>query len=177
MTRRSKIDLAASFGYFDAAVARDREAPPWLMRCGFFAMIQITYCHPIAATRTPLMQARSPGRQLRLRVSASMGMSEFYGGRDDRQAIATIHRAIDRGITRFDTADMYGRNEEPLGRAVRSARERLVVATKFGVLRVADGVCLGINGRPDYVRSRARPVCVVWALKSSTSTTSTVWIP
>jgi len=105
------------------------------------------------------MQTRSLGRQSRLQVSAlglgCMGMSEFYGGRDDKQAIATIHHAIDRGIALFDTADMYGvgGNEELLGSAVRDARKRPVIATKFGVLRGADGTFLGINGRPDYVRS------------------------
>jgi aryl-alcohol dehydrogenase-like predicted oxidoreductase len=106
-----------------------------------------------------LMQTRSLGRQSRLQVSAlglgCMGMSEFYGGRDDRQAIATIRHAIDRGITLFDTADMYGigRNEELLGRAIRDARDHLVIATKFGVVRGADGAFLGLNGRPDYVGS------------------------
>jgi aryl-alcohol dehydrogenase-like predicted oxidoreductase len=106
-----------------------------------------------------LMQTRSLGRQSRVQVSAlglgCMGMSEFYGGRDDRQAIATIRHAIDRGITLFDTADMYGigRNEELLGRAIRDARDHLVIATKFGVVRGADGAFLGLNGRPDYVGS------------------------
>jgi len=106
-----------------------------------------------------LMQTRSLGRQSRLQVSAlglgCMGMSEFYGARDDHRAIATIHHAIDRGITLFDTADMYGigHNEEILGRAVRETRDHLVIATKFGVMRGADGAFLGLNGRPDYVRS------------------------
>jgi aryl-alcohol dehydrogenase-like predicted oxidoreductase len=101
------------------------------------------------------MRTRSLGRQSRLQVSAlglgCMGMSEFYGARDD----ATIHRAIDRGITLFDTADIYGigHNEELLGRAVRETRDHLVIATKFGVLRGADGAFLGLNGRPEYVRS------------------------
>jgi aryl-alcohol dehydrogenase-like predicted oxidoreductase len=105
------------------------------------------------------MQTRSFGRQSRLQVSAlglgCMGMSEFYGARDDNQAIATVRHAIDRGITLFDTSDMYGagHNEELLGRAVRDARDQLVIATKFGVVRGADGAFLGLNGRADYVRS------------------------
>jgi aryl-alcohol dehydrogenase-like predicted oxidoreductase len=107
----------------------------------------------------PSMQIRSLGRQSGLQVSAlglgCMGMSEFYGGRDDNQAIATVRHAIDRGITLFDTADMYGigHNEELLGRAVRDVRDQLVIATKFGVMRRPDGALLGLNGRPDYVRS------------------------
>jgi aryl-alcohol dehydrogenase-like predicted oxidoreductase len=105
------------------------------------------------------MQTRSLGRQSGLQVSVlglgCMGMSEFYGGRDDNQAIATLRHAIDRGITLFDTADIYGigHNEELLGRAIRDVREHLVIATKFGVMRGADGAFLGLNGRPDYVRS------------------------
>ena len=84
-----------------------------------------------------------------------MGMSDFYGGRDEAEAIATIHRAVELGVTMLDTADMYGvgRNEELVGRAIRDRRERVVIATKFGNVRAADGTPLGINGRPDYVRS------------------------
>jgi aryl-alcohol dehydrogenase-like predicted oxidoreductase len=84
-----------------------------------------------------------------------MGMSDFYGGRDEAEAIATIHRAVELGVTMLDTADMYGvgRNEELVGRAVRDRRERVVLATKFGNVRAADGTPMGINGRPDYVRS------------------------
>ncbi|MFO7181462.1 MAG: aldo/keto reductase [Pseudomonadota bacterium] len=86
-----------------------------------------------------------------------MGMSEFYGPTDEAESIATIHRAIDLGVNFFDTADMYGpfKNEELLGRAIRGKREGLVIATKFGNVRGADGSFLGINGRPEYVRSAA----------------------
>ncbi len=84
-----------------------------------------------------------------------MGMSEFYAGRDDGESRATIELAIERGVTMFDTADMYGvgRNEELLGAAIAGKREGLIIATKFGNKRGADGAFLGIDGHPDYVRS------------------------
>jgi aryl-alcohol dehydrogenase-like predicted oxidoreductase len=84
-----------------------------------------------------------------------MGMSEFYGTGDDAESIAVIHRALDLGISFLDTADMYGvgRNEELVGRAIEGRREEVVLATKFGNVRGPKGERLGINGRPDYVRS------------------------
>jgi aryl-alcohol dehydrogenase-like predicted oxidoreductase len=83
-----------------------------------------------------------------------MGMSDFYGGRDENEAIATIHRAVERGVTFFDTADVYGfgQNEELVGRAVRDRRDRVLLATKFGMVRASNGTFLGANGRPEYVR-------------------------
>ena len=103
------------------------------------------------------MKMRKLGSQ-GLEVSAlglgCMGMSEFYAGRDDAESVATINRALDLGVTFLDTADMYGvgANEELVGRVVRERREWVVVASKFGNVRGADGAFLGINGHPDYVR-------------------------
>jgi aryl-alcohol dehydrogenase-like predicted oxidoreductase len=85
-----------------------------------------------------------------------MGMSEFYGPGDDAESVATIHRALDLGITLLDTADVYGphTNEELVGLAIKGRRDEVVVATKFGIMRdPGDTSRRGVNGRPDYVRA------------------------
>jgi aryl-alcohol dehydrogenase-like predicted oxidoreductase len=84
-----------------------------------------------------------------------MGMSQSYGTPDDQESTATIHHAIDRGITMLDTADMYGggTNEELVGRAIAKRRNEVILATKFGNMRQPDGRFLGVNGRPEYVQS------------------------
>ena len=84
-----------------------------------------------------------------------MGMSEFYGTGEEDESIATIRRAIDLGVKLLDTADMYGpfTNERLVGRAIEGRRNEVNVATKFGIQREEDGTWVGINGRPDYVRS------------------------
>jgi aryl-alcohol dehydrogenase-like predicted oxidoreductase len=83
-----------------------------------------------------------------------MGMSEFYGDGDDAESLATLHRALDLGVTFLDTADMYGpfRNEELVGKAIAGRRDQVVLATKFGIERRPDGTRVGVNGRPEYVR-------------------------
>lgn len=102
---------------------------------------------------------RTLGSTSPLTVSAiglgCMGMSEFYGDGDPQEATRTIQRALDLGITLLDTADMYGpfTNEELVGRAIAGRRDEVQLATKFGNERLADGTRLGVNGRPEYVRS------------------------
>ncbi len=103
------------------------------------------------------MEKRRLGRE-GLVVSAQglgcMGMSDFYGDRNEEEAIRTIHRALELGITFFDTADMYGpfTNEELVGKALKGRRDAVVVATKFGNQRSVDGQFIRINGTPEYVR-------------------------
>ena len=105
------------------------------------------------------MQKRKLGRQ-GLTVSAQglgcMGMSEFYGARDEAESIATLHRALELGIDFLDTADVYGpcTNEELLGRALRGRRDRVVLATKFGIVRdPKNAMARAISGKPEYVRA------------------------
>jgi aryl-alcohol dehydrogenase-like predicted oxidoreductase len=105
------------------------------------------------------MQTRRLGTQ-GLEVGAiglgCMGMSDFYGPRDEAEAIATLHRALDLGVTMLDTADVYGphTNEELVGKALRErSREAVVVATKFGIVRGTDPTARGVSGRPEYVRA------------------------
>jgi aryl-alcohol dehydrogenase-like predicted oxidoreductase len=84
-----------------------------------------------------------------------MGMSEFYGAGDEATSVSVIHRALDAGATFLDTADMYGpfTNEVLVGKAIAGRRDQVVLATKFGNERTADGGSKGVNGRPDYVRA------------------------
>src|SRR5271168_582506 len=103
------------------------------------------------------MQQRKLGTQGR-KVSAiglgCMGMSAFYGPRDESESVATLHRALDLGVNFFDTSDVYGphTNEELVGRALKPHRNQAIIATKFGIAYSSDGT-RSINGKPDYVRA------------------------
>ena len=105
-------------------------------------------------TRTLGRSGKKDGGENGLQVSAlglgCMGMSDFYGPASQDEAVATIHQALDRGVTFLDTADIYGpfTNELLVGRALRGRRDGVVLATKFGNVRAEDGRFLGVNGRP-----------------------------
>jgi aryl-alcohol dehydrogenase-like predicted oxidoreductase len=103
------------------------------------------------------MQRRRLGQGLEVAAQGlgCMGMSDFYGDRDDAESLATIYRALELGVDFLDTADMYGpfTNERLVGAAIKGRRDDVTVATKFGNERAADGTFLGVNGRPEYVRA------------------------
>jgi aryl-alcohol dehydrogenase-like predicted oxidoreductase len=107
---------------------------------------------------TPTLTTRTLGVSAPLTVSTMglgcMGMSEFYGTSDEAEATATIHRALDLGVTFLDTADMYGpfTNEQLVGKAIAGRRDEVQLATKFGNERLPDGTRVGVNGKPEYVR-------------------------
>jgi aryl-alcohol dehydrogenase-like predicted oxidoreductase len=104
----------------------------------------------------PTVALGSEGLRVSRQGLGCMGMSEFYGTGDDAESIATIHRALELGVTLLDTADMYGphTNERLVGRAIAGRREQVVLATKFGIVRDPDNrSARGVNGSPEYVRS------------------------
>ena len=109
----------------------------------------------MASAASKIRRLGSQGLQTSAIGLGCMGMSEFYGPSDEKQSVATIHRALELGITMLDTADMYGpfKNEELVGRAIKGKRDRVVIATKFGNVRDAkDPTKRSINGKPEYVR-------------------------
>src|SRR3954454_12427650 len=115
-----------------------------------------TVSHASSTVEENRMKTRTIGQ---LTVSAlglgCMGMSEFYGDGDEQESIATIHEFLDTGGSLLDTADMYGpfTNEELVGRAIAGRRDDVVLATKFGNERRADGSRVGVNGKPEYVHA------------------------
>jgi aryl-alcohol dehydrogenase-like predicted oxidoreductase len=96
----------------------------------------------------------SQGLEVSRQGLGCMGMSEFYGEADEAESVATIHRALELGVTLLDTSDIYGpfTNERLVGRAIADRRDRVVLASKFGIVRDEDGSRHGIDGSPDYVR-------------------------
>src|SRR3981189_2205386 len=112
--------------------------------------------HPSLVCDSVAMKTRRLGQNLEVSALGlgCMGLSEFYGTADEGEAIATIHRAIELGVTFLDTADMYGpfTNERLVGRAIAGRREEVVLATKFGNVRGPSGERLGVRGDPEYVR-------------------------
>src|SRR5256885_5493192 len=101
-------------------------------------------------TRMETLKLGRQGLEVSRQGLGCMGMSEFYGTSDDGEAIATIQRALELGVTFLDTADMYGvgANERLVGKAIPDRRERVVLATKFGNERRSDGSSVAVNGRP-----------------------------
>jgi len=110
--------------------------------------------NPVSPHKLPRRRLGAGGPEVSALGLGCMGMSEFYGPADDARSLAVLHHALDIGIDFLDTADMYGpfTNEELVGRAIAGRRSEVVIATKFGNVRAADGTNLGVNGRPEYVR-------------------------
>ncbi len=109
-----------------------------------------------------------------------MAMSGMYGPSDDGESIATIHAAIDQGITLLDTGDFYGmgHNELLLGRALDGGRRnQVLLSVKFGAMRAPDGAFVGVDTRPQAVKISWRTPSIAWALTTSTSIVQRVWIP